>query len=143
MKSFSQSFITYEAAQALVGAALAHAKSQSWSVAVAVVDPSGGLVAFGRDDAAAPPVGGFATDKAYTAATLRKASAAFGESMLSSPTLGLGVGTRGRFLTWGGGLPIYEQGHLVGAIGVSGAKEPEDIACAVAAIEEVGFSAEV
>lgn len=97
MNSFSQNIITRDAAQTLVAAALTHAKEQGW--AVAVTDPHGGLVSFGRDDAAAPPIGGFALDKAYTAATLRKPSAEFGEGMMKSPTLSLGVGTRERFLT--------------------------------------------
>ncbi len=142
MNSFSQRVITHEAAQALVSAALTYAKSQGWAVAVAVTDPHGGLVSFGRDDAAAPPIGGFALDKAYTAATLRKPSAEFGAGMMKSATLSLGVGTRERFLTWGGGVPVYEGGTVIGAIGVSGAKEPEDVQCALAAITEAGLSAD-
>lgn len=140
MNSFAQRSITHDAAQGLVAGALKIATSNGWAVAVAVCDPFGGLVSFGRDDAAAPPVGGFAQDKAYTAATLRKPSAEFGESMMGSATLSLGVGTRERFLTWGGGVPIYEDGVLIGAIGVSGAKEAEDIACAEAAINSAGLS---
>lgn len=143
MKSFSQNIITHDAAMSLVSAALTYARSQGWAVAVAVCDPYGGLVAFGRDDAAAPLIGGFALDKAYTAATLRKPSAEFGAGMMKSPTLSLGVGTRERLLTWGGGVPVYEQGALTGAIGVSGAKEPEDVECALAAISDAGLSATV
>lgn len=141
MNSFSQCIITYDAAQTLVTAALTYAKSRGWAVAVAVCDPHGGLVSFGRDDATAPPIGGFALDKAYTAATLRKPSAEFGAGMMKSATLSLGVGTCERLLTWGGGVPVYEQGALIGAIGVSGAKEPEDVECALAAISEAGLSA--
>ena len=40
-------------------------------------------------------------------------------------------------------MPVYEQGALIGAIGVSGAKEPEDVECALAAIREAGLSATV
>ena len=32
-----------------------------------------------------------------------------------------------RYLTWGGGLPIFSEGELVGAVGVSGLPESEDI----------------
>jgi uncharacterized protein GlcG (DUF336 family) len=140
MNSFTHRSITHGAAQALVTAALEYAQTNGWAVAAAVCDPHGGLVSFGRDDASAPPIGGFAQDKAYTAATLRKPSAEFGEGMLKSPTLSLGVGTRDRFITWGGGLPIYEEGTLIGALGVSGAKEHEDIECATAVIEQAGLS---
>ena len=53
----------------------------------------------------------------------------------------VGVGTRARLLTWAGGLPIFADGVCVGGIGVSGAKDHEDLACAHAALEAAGLSA--
>ena len=111
MNSFSQNIITYATAQRLVSAALKHAKSRGWSVAVAVCDPHGGLISFGKDDATAPPIGGFALDKAYTAATLRKSSAEFGAGMMKSATLSLGIGTRERLLTWAVACPFMSRGR--------------------------------
>ena len=126
--------ITLAAAERAVAAALAHARAQGWRVAVAVADPSGGLVAFGRMDGTPLPVADFAIDKAYTAATLRRSTRAFGERMAGSPTLSLGLANRARVLAWEGGLPIEVDGTVVGGIGVSGAAGPEDEACAPAAI---------
>lgn len=133
-KSISKSQITTTTASNLVDAALSDAKENGWEIAVAVVDPAGYLVAFGRTDHVAPPIGQFALDKAYTAGTLRKSTKAFGERMTSSPTLSLGLSNRDRFMAWGGGVAIFEGDSCIGALGVSGAQEHEDIACAEAAI---------
>ena len=126
--------ITLTAAERAVAAALAHARANGWTVAVAVADPFGGLVAFGRLDGTPHPVADYAVDKAYTAATLRKSTRAFGERMAGSPTLSLGLANRARVLAWEGGLPIEHSGAVIGGIGVSGAAGAEDEACAGAAI---------
>ena len=140
--SITTTQIASGAAQGLVAAALDQARVRGLEVAVAVVDPAGFLVAFGRTDAAAPKVGEFAVDKAYTAATLRMSTQAFGDRMASSPTLSLGLSTRPRLLAWGGGVPIFEDGACIGGLGVSGAQDHEDIACAEAALARLGLRAD-
>lgn len=132
--------LRYDSAARMVATAIAHAETNGWTVAVAVLDPSGNVLASGRMDGAAPPILDFATDKAFTA-TLGKTSLAFGERMAQLKSLELGVATRNRLLTWEGGLPIREDGVLIGAIGVSGASGHEDAACARAAIEAEGLEA--
>ena len=132
--------LCYSSAARMVAAAVAHAESNGWTVAVAVLDPSGHVLASGRMDGAAPPILDFAADKAFTA-TLGKTSLAFGERMAQLKSLEMGVATRDRLLTWEGGLPIREDGVLIGAIGVSGASGHEDAACAQAAIEAEGLEA--
>ena len=124
----------------MVAAAVAYAEQNGWSIAVAVVDPSGHLLAAGRMDGAPAPILDFATDKAFTA-TLGKTSLAFGERMAELKSLELGLGTRPRLLAWEGGVPIRENGALIGAIGVSGASGHEDAACARAAIGAIGLTA--
>ncbi|MCU7893128.1 MAG: heme-binding protein, partial [Candidatus Thiodiazotropha sp. (ex Ustalcina ferruginea)] len=57
------------------------------------------------------------------------------------PQLREGLVQRDRLVIFGGGLPIRVDGELVGAIGVSGASETEDEACARAGIEAIGLSA--
>ncbi|RPI20205.1 MAG: heme-binding protein, partial [Actinobacteria bacterium] len=39
----------------------------------------------------------------------------------------------GRYVTWGGGVPLVLDGEVVGAIGVSGLPEHEDVALATMA----------
>ena len=132
--------ISYAAATRLVEAALAHAASNGWRVAAMVVDPAGHPVALGRMDGVPAPVVDYATDKAYTAGTLGKSSGAFGERMNSAPGLTLGAANRPRTCAWDGGLAIFEDGTLVGGIGVSGAAGPEDVQCAERAVESVGMA---
>lgn len=136
---YSRPAISADAALDLVRRALAHAKAEEISVAVAVVDCHGVIVASARMDGVPPPVADFALDKAYTAGTLGKDTVAFGERMDSIPTLRLGLATRPRMLTWGGGLPIFKDGQCVGGIGISGARDEEDIACGKAVIAAAGF----
>lgn len=124
----------------LVQAAIAHAEAQGWKIAVAVVDPMGVALASCRMDAVTPPIADYALDKAYTAATMRRSTAAYFERMDASPSLRLGLGNRDRLLVWGGGLPIWHGGVVVGGIGVSGAQDFEDIACAEAALAVVGLA---
>lgn len=128
--------ITHEAAAALVAAAIDHARTRGWRVAAVVLDPSGALVAAGRMDGVAPAILQIAEDKAYTAC-LGKSTAAFYERMASAPDLTLGLQTRPRLCAWEGGVPLYVAGALVGALGVSGAAGPEDVACAEAAMAKV------
>lgn len=131
--------ISTETALAIVQAALAAARRQGLAIAAAVTDSQGHVVASARMDGVPPAILGFADDKAYTAATMRRSTQAFAERMASKPSLTLGLSTRSRLLAWGGGLPIVDAGRIVGAIGVSGAKDDEDIACGQAALAAAGF----
>lgn len=124
----------------MVQAAIAYAAAQGWKIAVAVVDPAGAALASCRMDAVTPPIADFALDKAYTSATMRRSTAAYFERMSGSASLQLGLANRDRLLVWGGGLPILYDGVVVGGIGVSGAQDFEDIACAQAALAAVGLT---
>ncbi|WP_370877130.1 GlcG/HbpS family heme-binding protein [Kaistia dalseonensis] len=115
-------------------AALAHADGLGIAIAVAVVDDTGAPLVLIRVSRAQPSVAELALDKAYTAAVTGAPSEGFGRHMLSQPNLALGLANRPRLLPWGGGIPIVIDGQLVGAIGVSGSIEADDIACAEAGI---------
>ena len=95
--------VSCESAARLVEAATSHARANGWSVAVAVVDPWGAVVASGRMDVVSPVVLEIATDKAYTAA-LGKSSKEFFERMSSTAELTLGLQTRPRLCAWEGGF---------------------------------------
>ncbi len=135
-RSRTQKSVNFDTAMQLVALAVAHARSNGWAVAVVVVDPSGQLVASGRMDEVPGPVMEFAADKAYTA-VLGKSTRAFFDRMSSSPELEMGAVNRPRLCAWDGGLPVVESGALIGAIGVSGAAGPDDVACATAALSEL------
>lgn len=123
----------------LLDLALRQARADGLSVAVCICDVQGHALASARMEGVTPPILGFAEDKAYTAATMRRSTAAFAERMASSPSLTLGLSTRQRLLPWGGGLPVVHEGEVIGGIGVSGGKDVEDIACAQAALSATGL----
>jgi uncharacterized protein GlcG (DUF336 family) len=123
------------AALRMVAAAHAEAERRSILVSAAVVDAGGHLVAFGRMDGAeiAGPV--LAVDKAYTAVANRIATSEL--ATLAAPggeLFGLHANGGGRFVIFGGGVPILVDGIVVGGVGVSGASAAEDEACALAAL---------
>lgn len=130
--------MTVDLATALRMIAAAHAEAERRSIVVsaAVVDAGGNLVAFGRMDGAeiAGPV--LAVDKAYTAVANRIATSEL--ATLAAPggeLFGLHANGGGRFVIFGGGVPITVEGTVVGGVGVSGASAADDEACAVAAVE--------
>lgn len=123
----------------MIAAAHAEAGRRSILVSAAVVDAGGNLVAFGRMDGAeiAGPV--LAVDKAYTAVANRIATSEL--ATLAAPggeLFGLHANGGGRFVIFGGGVPVTVEGTVVGGVGVSGASAADDEACAVAALACVG-----
>jgi glc operon protein GlcG len=105
--------------------------------AVAVVDDHGELLAFVRTDGCRLPSITIAMNKAYTSAREQTESKNIGEA---SRTEGFPMTNFGelRYVSWGGGVPISSNGHVLGAVGVSGLPEAEDMELArlgVAAFE--------
>ena len=94
--------------------------------AVAVVDDHGELLAFIRTDACRLPSITIAVNKAYTAAREQTESKSVGEA---SRTEGFPMTNFGelRYVSWGGGVPIRDDERVVGAVGVSGLPEAEDM----------------
>ena len=136
---YHQTSISASEALDLVQRVRDHAEGLGLVIAVSVVDAQGIVLACLRMDRAAPPILEFATDKAFTAATMRRTTEAFAARMAESASLTMGLANRPRLLAWGGGLPIVLNGAVIGGIGVSGAKDYEDIACAEAALSGAGL----
>ncbi len=124
--------------QAMVLAATQKAVSLGAFVSVAVVDSGGNLVAFLRMDGAEIAGPTLAVDKAYTAVANKISTQEL--SVLAAPggpLFGLHSNGGGRFVIFGGGIPIFDKSGLVlGAIGVSGGAVDEDVACAEAGLTE-------
>src|ERR1700691_5389679 len=109
------------------------------SVVVAVTDPHGELIAFARMDGAPISSIRIAANKAWTAARERKPTKDIGEKV-RHPGKGHDIAYYGdpRFVGWGGGLPIWKDGVVAGAIGVSCLSSREDIELATLALELIG-----
>jgi len=120
-------------ATAAIEAAAAEAREIGVAVSIAVVDAGGNLVACLRMDGAeiAGPV--LAVDKAYTAVANRISTAELAEQAgPGGPLFGLHACANGRFVIFGGGVPVRAGGAVVGAVGVSGAAVDQDVKCAEA-----------
>ncbi len=118
-----------EKAMMLVNAASAESKKRNWHMNIAVVDPSGNLVAFLREDNAQLASVVISQHKARTAALFRRETKIFESGIQNGNnyliTLDGVIGSRG-------GIPIVDNGKIVGAIGVSGGTGSQDEAIAKA-----------
>jgi uncharacterized protein GlcG (DUF336 family) len=123
--------VSLETAQALIEAALTHGRANGWRVAVAVVEPSGELVAFARLDDTQYGSIGIAQRKASTAARYRLPTATMEERVQGGRIVSLGNQDA---LPIAGGRPIIVEGRIIGGIGVSGVTSAQDDAAALAAL---------
>lgn len=132
--------IGHEAAHDLVAKVGDRLDAQGQGAAVAVVDAHGELVAFLRTDGCRLPSITIAIHKAFTAAREGVESGQLGER---SRTEGFPLTNFGdpRYVGWGGGVPIIVDGAVIGAIGISGLPEADDVELArwaVAGVSETG-----
>ena len=127
MKS-AQSLSHNDAAR-IVDAIRSELETHQKGAAIAVVDPHGELLAFLRTDGCRLPSVAIAINKAYTAAREQLESGELGERSRAEGFPMTNFGEL-RYVTWGGGVPIVVAGHTVGAVGVSGLPEDEDIGLA-------------
>ena len=116
-------------ADAVIGAAEKHANEQGYRVFIAVVDPSGELVALRRTEGAQVASARVAVDKARTAAIFVRPSREL-EEQVSAGRLGALALHGASALT--GGIPLVVDGEVVGAIGTSGETPDQDEACSIA-----------
>lgn len=131
--------LSLEAASQLADQALQAAAAAKVAVCVTLVDQAGVPLVSKRMPGAPLHSIEIAADKAYTAVSFGRPTAAWaGRLAEQSTTLQHGLINRPRFAGFGGGLPLYHQGLRVGAIGISGGSEAQDVAFAEAALAAVG-----
>ncbi len=123
--------ISLARAQAAIAAATAEAEKQGWALNVAVVDSGANLVAFGRMDGAQLGSIAVSEHKARTSVKFRRPTKAFEEAIQKND---LRVLTIDDVMGARGGIPLVEDGKLIGAIGCSGgAGSQDEVACAAGA----------
>ena len=105
--------------------------------AIAVADVHGELLAFLRTDGCKLPSIQIAINKAFTAAREQKPSRAIGDSARDDRWPMTNFGDL-RYTAWGGGVPLYYEGEVVGAVGVSGLPEEEDMILAALGAAVIG-----
>jgi glc operon protein GlcG len=130
--------VEYAEAKKIVELIVEKASHQQKSLVVAVADSHGELIAFARMDGAPISSIRIAANKAWTAARERKTTKEIGEKV-RHPEKGHDIAYFGdpRFVGWGGGIPIWKDGMVAGAVGVSGLSSREDVELATLALEQV------
>src|SRR5579863_1145680 len=111
-------------AQAVIHAAVEEAKKRDWKMNVAVADSGGNLVAFQRMDGAMLASIQIAQHKARAAATFRRPTKVF-EDGIQLMHLNYLLAFDG-IIASRGGIPLIEQGKIIGAIGCSGGTDSQD-----------------
>lgn len=122
--------ISWEQARAVGEAAFAVSQRRGLKMAVAVVEPNGAMVWFGKMDDAQYGSTEVATKKAVHSAMFRRSTKALADGLAAGNLALLTVGAPGAE----GGEPILVGGKVVGAIGVSGGTARQDGEVAAAAI---------
>jgi glc operon protein GlcG len=117
--------ITLDKAKKLVAAAEAFAVSKKWPIAVAIVDTSGDLVMLVTMDNTQRASIDIAIGKAKTANNFKRPTKAF-EDVIAGGGAGLRILAVPGLFPIEGGEPIYVDGKIVGAIGVSGMSAAQD-----------------
>ena len=118
-------------ANSLIQAAAAEATKRGWAMNIAVVDSGANLVAFLRMDDAALASIPIAEHKARAAVKYRRPTKAFEDTVQKFDfkyilTLDDVIASRG-------GIPLIEDGKIIGAIGCSGGTGSQDEATCMAA----------
>ncbi|MDR5777038.1 MULTISPECIES: heme-binding protein [unclassified Caballeronia] len=127
----SKPVISIEDVSRILTAARAEADKQKWPVAISVVDDGGHLLGMLRLDGCAAIGAEISIGKARTAALGRRESKAYEEMINGGRTA---FSTAPLITALEGGVPLIAEGHVVGAIGVSGMKPAEDTQVAKAGV---------
>jgi glc operon protein GlcG len=120
--------IDYGEARRALEAIYAEISKRGKAGVIAICDAHGDLLAFGRIDGAPFSSITIAMNKAYSAARERKPTKEIGNAA-RHPEKGFDIGYFGdpKFTGWGGGVPVWKDGQVIGAIAISGLPQAEDI----------------
>jgi glc operon protein GlcG len=116
--------ISLAQAQAVIEAAVVEATKRNWKMNVAVADSGGNLVAFQRMDGAMLASIQIAEHKARAAVTFRRPTKVF-EDGIQLMHLNYLLAFDG-IIASRGGIPLIDQGKIIGAIGCSGGTDSQD-----------------
>ncbi len=116
--------ISAQKAEAAVHAAAAEATKRGWPLNIAVYDSGGNLVSFLRMDGAQIASIAIAEHKARVAVKYRRPTKVF-EDAVQKADLKF-IATLDDVIASRGGIPLIENGSIIGAIGCSGATGSQD-----------------
>ena len=117
--------VNVDTAKKAAAAAVAEAKKNNLTMAVAIVDPNGTLVYFEKMDNTQNGSAAVAVDKARSAALFKRPTKAF-QDILAAGGEGLRILALQGAVPVDGGFPIIVAGKIIGAIGASGGTSTQD-----------------
>ncbi|WP_319774426.1 heme-binding protein [Breoghania sp.] len=124
-------------ARQLAADAEAKAGAMDLPIVIAVADSEGAPVLFHRMDGSLPASVEIATNKAWTAAAFRMSTDELGRLAQPGQMLfGVEASHGGRAVLFGGGMPLWREGKVIGAIGISGGTADEDMIIAAHALNQ-------
>ncbi|WP_164549096.1 GlcG/HbpS family heme-binding protein [Amphritea opalescens] len=133
-KTHVQASLTLDAALLMAKAAIDKGNELGIKINVVVVDSAGHRLVSLREPGAPMPSMDYAEKKAYTAVHFKRSTDKWAEALEGQAVLANGLAQHEKVALFGGGLPAWVDSVVVGAVGVSGGKVAEDIACAEAAL---------
>jgi uncharacterized protein GlcG (DUF336 family) len=140
-----QQTIQLAQAQKIIEGALARSKQEKFKpMGIAVLDTSGSLIAFAREDGASMFRFDIAQAKAWGAVGMGVSSRTLSNRAKDNPNffVSLAATAGGKFLPQTGAVLILsESGEPLGAVGASGGTGDEDELICIAGVEYAGFKA--
>ena len=137
------SVLNLAAAQKIIEAALAHSKAQGYKpMGIAVLDESGQIKAFAREDGASMFRFDIARAKAWGAVGMGASSRVLAQRAKDNPNffVTLAATADGKFLPQTGAVLVKNaNGDVLGAVGASGGTGDEDEEICIAGIEAAGL----
>jgi uncharacterized protein GlcG (DUF336 family) len=131
--------LSLDVALALMARVRDEAESRDLSLATAVVDDSGQVLASQRMDGSALGAMQLAFGKAFTAVSWATPTAEFARSTQPGGDDWGWNTTDARIVVYPGGIPLLVDGELVGGLGASGGTAAEDDECVAVAANALGF----
>jgi uncharacterized protein GlcG (DUF336 family) len=137
--------VTLAQANQIIVAALKAAREKNFQqLTVVVLDAGGHTVALQREDNSGILRVEIATGKAYGAVGMGVSTRKIGANNTDRPAFlgSVAAASGGRFVPVAGGVLIHNaDGHVIGAVGVSGDNSDNDEIAAIAGIEAAGLTA--
>lgn len=127
------SLISYDMAATAMAAAEAHAKANNWPMSIRIVDQNNNIVMIHRMEGANPFTVNVVEMKTLTVITHKMTSGEYGVKVQAGE-----LERTDGMAPFGGGVPIYKDGQLIGAIAASGAAPDEDEQVSKAGVDAIG-----
>lgn len=129
--------MTYELATRAMESAEAYAREQGWNVTILITDQNNNPVMLRRLDGAGARTFSFATSKALVVTATGLTSGEYGAQVAAGDIEEIEGG-----VTFAGGVPVYQNGQLIGAVATSGVRALQDEEVSIAGAETIGSTSQ-